>query len=198
MKIMRKLGAVFSAACTLGIVYFGVDTINQAQASQNAIIVEQQRLLTEVEARRFVADVGEEQLQCLARNIFFEARDQDLAGQVAVAWVTLNRVDAARYPDTICGVVQQAQRDSAGNPIRHQCQFSWYCDGLSDRIPNNPIAQRAWEDAQLIAEVVLLDYARGFGSPVEDATMYHADYVDPYWTDDYDRVATIGDHIFYR
>lgn len=198
MKIMRKLGAVFSAACALGIVYFGVDTINQAQASQNAIIVEQQRLLTEVEARRFVADVGEEQLQCLARNIFFEARDQDLAGQVAVAWVTLNRVDAARYPDTICGVVQQARRDSAGNPIRHQCQFSWYCDGLSDRIPNNPIAQRAWEDAQLIAEVVLLDYARGFGSPVEDATMYHADYVNPYWTDDYDQVATIGDHIFYR
>lgn len=198
MKIMRNLGAVLSAACTLGIVYIGADAINQAQAAQNFITLEQERVAIEVEAQRFVSELGEEQLQCLARNIFFEARNQSIAGQVAVAWVTLNRVGAERFPDTICGVVHQANHDSAGNPILHQCQFSWYCDGKSDRIPNNSIAQRAWEDAQLIAEVVLLDYARGRLSPVADATMYHAHYVSPYWADDYELVDVIGDHVFYR
>ena len=198
MKIMRKLGAVFSAACTLGILYVGADAINQAQAAQNYITLEEQRVSVELEAQRFVAELGEDQLRCLAENIFFEARDQSIAGQVAVAWVTLNRVGAERFPDTICGVVRQANRDSAGNIIRHQCQFSWYCDGKSDRIPSNSIAQRAWEDAQLIAEVVLLDYARGRVSPVDDATMYHAHYVSPYWADDYELVGVIGDHIFYR
>jgi spore germination cell wall hydrolase CwlJ-like protein len=198
MKIMRKLGAVFSAACTLGIVYVGASAVTEAKATQNFITMEQHRVAIEVEAQRFVAELGEEQLQCLAKNIFFEARNQSIAGQVAVAWVTLNRVGAERFPDTICGVVHQANRDSAGNPIRHQCQFSWYCDGRSDRIPNNSIAQRAWEDAQLIAEVVLLDYARGRVSPVADATMYHAHYVSPYWAEDYELVDVIGDHIFYR
>lgn len=198
MKIMRNLGAVFSAACTLGIVYVGLDAVTQAQAAQNFITLEEQRVSVELEAQRFVTELGEEQLQCLAENIFFEARDQSIAGQVAVAWVTLNRVDAERFPDTVCGVVRQANRDNAGNIIRHQCQFSWYCDGRSDRIPDNSIARRAWENAQLIAEVVLLDYARGNSSPVDDATMYHADYVTPYWADDYDQVATIGVHIFYR
>jgi spore germination cell wall hydrolase CwlJ-like protein len=198
MKILRNLGAVFSAVCTLGIVYVGVDSINQAKAAQNMITLEDQRVRIELEARRFVDDLGHEQLQCLAQNIFFEARNQSIAGQIAVAWVTLNRLDAERFPSTICDVVRQANRDANGNPIRHQCQFSWYCDGLSDRIPNNPIAQRAWEDAQLIAEVVLLDYARGGKSPVDDATMYHADYVEPYWAADYDQIAIIGEHIFYR
>ena len=198
MKILRKLGAVFSAACTLSIVYIGVDAINQAKAAQNFITLEEQRVSVELEAQRFVAELGDEQLQCLAKNIFFEARNQSIAGQVAVAWVTLNRVGAERFPDTICGVVHQANRDSAGNPIRHQCQFSWYCDGRSDRIPNNSVAQRAWENAQLIAEVVLLDYARGRISPVADATMYHAQYVEPYWAEDYELVDVIGDHVFYR
>lgn len=206
---MRRLGAVFSAVCTLGIVYFSIDVINQAKAAQNAIMLEEQRVAiettleeqrvaTEIEAQRFVASVGDDQLLCLAQNIFFEARNQDIAGQVAVAWVTLNRVNTEQYPDSICGVVRQANLDSNGKPIRNQCQFSWYCDGRSDRIPDNPVAQRAWEDAQLIAEVVLLDYARGINSPVDDAIMYHADYVDPYWAPAYSQVATIGDHIFYR
>ena len=198
MKILRNLGAVFSAACTLGILYVGADAINQAQAAQNFITLEEQRVNAAVEAQRFVSDLGEDQLQCLAKNIFFESRNQSIAGQVAVAWVTLNRVDAERFPDTICGVVHQANRDSAGNIIRHQCQFSWYCDGRSDRIPSNPISQRLWENAQLIAEVVLLDYARGRVSPVADATMYHAHYVSPYWAEDYELVGVIGDHIFYR
>lgn len=205
MKLMRKFGVVLSAATTLYMVYVGASAISQEKAAelevlqtQNAITLAGQRATVEVAAQQYLADLGADQLQCLAKNIFFEARNQSIAGQVAVAWVTLNRVDSTRYPNTICRVVQQANRDSNGNPIRNRCQFSWYCDGKSDVIPSNAIAQRAWEQSQLIAQVVLLDYARGHASPVEDATMYHADYVMPYWADDYSLVAVIDQHIFYR
>lgn len=160
--------------------------------------LETDRLEVEIEAQRALLSISNNDKQCLAQNIFFEARNQDVLGQVAIAWVTLNRVGNSGYPGTICGVVTQANRDSSGNPIRDQCQFSWYCDGKSDAIPNNPVSQRAWEDAQLIAEVVLLDWARGKAGPVGDSIMYHADYVQPYWASSHEVVTQIGDHIFYR
>jgi spore germination cell wall hydrolase CwlJ-like protein len=152
----------------------------------------------EARAEEKLAQIEDNDKNCLAKNIFFEARDQETEGRVAVAWVTLNRMESSRYPTTICAVVEQGHRDSNGNPIRNKCQFSWYCDGKSDNIPDNVIAQRAWSDAQLIAEVVLLDWARGKRGPVFGATMYHADYVNPYWSDSYQRVAQIDTHIFYK
>lgn len=152
----------------------------------------------EAHAQERVRGISVEDRECLAKNIFFEARNQSVLGQVSVAWVTLNRMESERFPNTICEVVKQGHQDSAGNMIRHQCQFSWYCDGRSDRIPSNAVAQRAWEDAQLVAEVVLLDWARDEASPVENATMYHANYVDPYWSTSYNRVTQIDDHIFYE
>lgn len=154
---------------------------------------------TEAQAQQRLSTIGDDQRHCLAQNIFFESRNQSTLGQVAVAWVTLNRMESEQFPDTICGVVRQGRKDADGNMIRNQCQFSWYCDGKSDRIPSNAIAQRAWEDAQLVADVVLLDWAR-WGqkeSPVEDAIFYHADYVSPHWADDFNLVATIDTHIFY-
>ena len=127
-----------------------------------------------------------EQAMCLAKNIYFEARNQSVAGQVAVAWVTMNRVNAKHYPSSICGVVWQNK------------QFSWTHDGLPDRPGRNVLEQRAWEDAGLIADVVLLDWAHGHISPVEHATHYHADYVKPYWASSYTRVAVVDNHIFYQ
>lgn len=154
--------------------------------------------VAEVRANEMLGRFTEEDRHCLAQNIFFEARNQTIEGQVAVAWVTLNRYESEEFPSTLCSVVKQARLDAKGNPLRNQCQFSWYCDGKSDRIPKNKVAQRAWEDAQLIARVVLLDWARGKTSPVKEATMYHADYVKPYWAKNFDQVATVGDHIFYE
>jgi spore germination cell wall hydrolase CwlJ-like protein len=107
-------------------------------------------------------------------------------------------MENSSYPTSICEVVKQGRKNADGSMVRHQCQFSWYCDGKSDKVPNNAISQRAWEDAGWVAEVVLLDWARNNTSPVKDATMYHADYVDPYWTSSYDRVTQIDSHIFYR
>jgi len=154
---------------------------------------------TEAQAQQRLNTVTNEDRHCLAQNIFFEARNQSTLGQVAVAWVTINRMESERFPDTICGVVKQGLKDANGNMIRHKCQFSWYCDGKSDRIPNNIVAQRAWEDAQLVADVVLLDWAR-WGeseSPVENATFYHADYVNPNWANSFTEVTTVDRHIFY-
>ena len=74
--------------------------------------------------------------ECLAENIYFEARNQGFAGWVAVAQVTLNRVRDDRFPNTICEVVKQGLTYESGFPIRDKCQFSWYCDGKSDTILN--------------------------------------------------------------
>jgi spore germination cell wall hydrolase CwlJ-like protein len=154
---------------------------------------------TEAQAQERLRAMSDEQRHCLAQNIFWEARNQSTLGQVSVAWVTLNRMESKQFPNTICEVVKQGRQDSNGRMIRNQCQFSWYCDGKSDRIPNNVVAQAAWEDAQLIADVVLLDWAR-WGqreSPVENATFYHADYVNPYWAASFNEVVTVDNHIFY-
>lgn len=150
--------------------------------------------------KKQISKITNNDLHCLQQNIFFEARNQTVKGQVAVAWVTLNRLDDTRYPNTICGVVKQANRDSNGNIIKHKCQFSWYCDGKSDKIPSNKISQNAWKQAGIVAEVVLMDRMSGyiFKDPTKGSTMYHADWVSPYWKAKYDQVAYIEDHVFYK
>lgn len=141
--------------------------------------------------------VQADDLQCLALNIFHEARGESEEAQIAVAHVTLNRVNSSRFPDSICGVVKQARRDSQGRLIRHKCQFSWFCDGKSDEIADNVIEQRAWRRAKRLAETAIAwhevgeDFSHG-------ALFYHADYVSPYWADTFEPVVTIDQHIFYK
>lgn len=123
---------------------------------------------------------------CLTQNIFFEARNQKRKGQEAIAWVTLNRVSDPRYPDTICGVVWDEK------------QFSWTHDGKPDRPSKNVVEQRAWKKAEDIALDVLMQYITDQPDPIDGAIMYHADYVNPYWTEHYAMIDQIGSHIFYR
>lgn len=135
---------------------------------------------------------NKEALHCLALNIYFEARGSNLADRVAVADVVLNRKKDRRYPDTVCGVVQQAQLDSNGQPRMHRCQFSWYCDGK----PDNPKDKDRWEEAKLLAYQILVNGKyRGI---TEGATHYHATYVNPKWAASFQQVGRIGEHIFYR
>lgn len=134
----------------------------------------------------YLAHIDSEEIDCLALNVYFEARNQSLRGQKAVAWVTLNRMYTARYPDTICEVVWQPR------------QFSWTHDGLSDVPGGNVIEDAAWEEAQQVAIDVLAADFENMQDPTRGATHYHADYVNPYWTDSYDKVASIGEHIFYK
>ena len=135
---------------------------------------------------------------CLAKNIYFEAKNQGTAGWAAVASVTLNRVKDTRYPNSICEVVYQGparpswQDPELMIPIRHKCQFSWYCDGKSDVMRNT--SKR--EEIIKFAEYVL---STKFDLDITDgATHYHADYVYPAWAKTKTKTIEIGDHIFYR
>ena len=129
-------------------------------------------------------------LYCLAQNVYHEARGDNLAGKIAVSLVVLNRVESAKFPDTICEVIYQGPTDNRGVPLRDKCQFSWWCDGRSDE----PTNARAWSDALDVAMYVL----EGADDFTEGATHYHAFYVKPYWSDSLHFIGPIGQHIFYR
>ena len=137
------------------------------------------------------------ELDCLARNIYWEARSEPVEGMIAVAQVTLNRVAHNSFPDDICDVVYQGPTKASWKdksvyyPVKHRCQFSWYCDGKSDRISsvNQTIFDRCYE----VARQVLIEGKRLPG--LKQAVFYHADYVSPGWR--YPKLAKIGTHIFY-
>jgi len=124
--------------------------------------------------------------RCLAQAIYFEARSEPLAGWEAVADVVINRALSPTYPGSICGVVFQGQYR------RHKCQFSFACDGLSDR----PKQRVLWRKALRIAGNKLVNVRAG--PATARATHYHADYVDPYWNRSMVKLAKIGRHIFYN
>lgn len=134
---------------------------------------------------RPVTELLEPELDCLALNIYWEARSESLLGQTAVAAVTLNRVAAPAFPDTVCEVVFQGEERG-----RHLCQFSWRCDGRSDE-PRNPIA---WEEARRLARTALSD---GVADPTGGALWYHAAHVLPRWAGQMTLHARIGHHLFY-
>jgi spore germination cell wall hydrolase CwlJ-like protein len=135
----------------------------------------------------------EQDIHCLALNIYFEARGDSVTGQRAVAWVTLNRVKSADFPNTVCEVVYQAKLDKAGKPKLNQCQFSWFCDGKADK----PIDEELWQQAKSIAEYIIRRYQYDT-DPTEGATFYHADYVKPSWSRSFERTVRIDNHIFYK
>ena len=125
------------------------------------------------------------QTYCLAQAVYFEARSEPLSGQLAVAQVVLNRVKSPAYPDTVCGVVFQNQN------WRHRCQFSFACDGLSDKPYNRP----AWAVSATIAEIAK---RRAWDDLTHNATHYHADYVQPRWRLALTSTVRHGRHLFYR
>jgi spore germination cell wall hydrolase CwlJ-like protein len=130
--------------------------------------------------------VRERQLGCLARNIYYEAGREPFEGKVAVAQVTLNRVESGKFPDDVCKTIYQK------NVVYEKviCQFSWACDRDAGRPPNND----SYVESMEVAKKVLLE---DFRLPVlREAMYYHADYVNPGWRKE--RVAKIGHHIFYK
>ena len=138
-------------------------------------------------------------IECLALNMYHEARDQGTAGILAVSAVVLNRVKDKRFPNTICEVVFQGpvreswKRNGTYFPIKNKCQFSWYCDGKSDNPHNEEQYQRLLE----ISEMML--YHAGPPLDITDgALFYHADHITPGWAKTKQRTTEIGDHIFYR
>jgi spore germination cell wall hydrolase CwlJ-like protein len=123
------------------------------------------------------------QVDCLAENIYFEAAHEPETGRIAVALVTLNRVQDPRYPKDICSVVKQR--------VKSTCQFSWFCES-GKRVSNS----QAYREAQRIAIFVYANYER-ITDVTHGALFYHADYVNPRWRG-LERTTVIGRHIFYR
>ena len=128
---------------------------------------------------------GGPQWKCLSEALYFEARGEDLWGQMAVAEVILNRAESARFPDSVCTVV----RDGTGR--RNRCQFSYYCDGKVEAIGE----PAAYERIKKIAAMMIEGRARVLTG---GAVFYHTDAVTPSWMHAMVQTAVIGDHIFYR
>lgn len=130
---------------------------------------------------------AETELNCLAMNIYHEARGEPLEGQFAVAYVTMNRVVSSRYPSSVCSVVWQHK------------QFSWTHDGKSDR-PREP---EAWQHSMTLAKHIynnyhkLMDLSQGASDLSQGALFYYAyEQVNPYWAKEKKTTAKIGAHIF--
>ncbi len=123
-------------------------------------------------------------IECLATVALYEAGD-DRDGQRAVMQVVLNRVQAAGFPKTVCGVVYQGSKRATG------CQFSFSCDGSAVRRPERD----GWEQARRMARRAL--DGRVY-APVGRATHYHTDWMVPYWRDSLVKVARVNTHLFYR
>jgi len=124
------------------------------------------------------ADTPDEESECLARAVYWESKGEPLGGQLAVAEVIINRAQSGRFASTICGVVRQ------------RGQFSFVRGG---HIPAAPQGSRDWRTAVAIAWIARQDLADG---AAPRALFFHARSARPGWR--LTRVASVGNHIFYR
>jgi spore germination cell wall hydrolase CwlJ-like protein len=127
-------------------------------------------------------------LQCLAENVYFEARGEPLAGQYAVAEVTLNRTHARNFPHSICQVVHESRWDASRR--RFVADFSW-----TELRALSPEDGAAWKQAMAVASAAYDDL---HAPVVPGALFYHATNIQPGWSKSRRIVATIGNHVFYR
>ena len=221
INILSKIfnAVTFLLLVTFATVAFGIGKTNSQSFQQYMDEMIAQTLIQtsgSTEFRKFPIENDELELlrklhkdtiNCMALNIYHEAKNQSVTGQIAVGLVVINRVKDNRFPSTICDVIMQGPiRESLKTkqnpdlsdeermyyPIRNRCQFSWYCDGKDDT-PREPTA---WELATHIAEKLL--FSRQYAGMLDGATHYHADYVNPAWRLDMTRISKVDDHIFYR
>ena len=125
------------------------------------------------------------EIACLALTIYHEARGEPEQGKLAVGHVVMNRTRDGRFPDGVCDVVQE------GGEQRHRCQFSWWCDGLSDRPRDKAALRQSLRLAQAVYHGCLPDPTRG-------ALWYHSTAVKPAWSGTSGPAKKIGRHVFYR
>ena len=129
------------------------------------------------------ASLKQEQ-HCLALALYWEARGEGRRGMLAVGWTILNRVHSQDFPGTPCGVVRQGGEQPP-------CQFSFWCDGRSDR----PRERHSWNRAQVISAELLL---KPPPDPTGGSLFFHTVSVRPSWMRAQTRTVQIGSHVFYR
>jgi len=135
-------------------------------------------------ARPAEADDGR-QIACLALTIYYEARGESERGQLAVGHVVMNRTRSVLFPANVCDVVRE------GGSQLHRCQFSWWCDGRSDR----PKDQAALRESLSLAEEIYHGCTR---DPTAGALWYHSTAVKPSWSRSFGPGKRIDRHVFYR
>ena len=137
------------------------------------------------------AEVGpkfNQELNCLAENIYYEAGGESFEGKLAVAQVTMNRVSSGKFKSSVCGVVKQ--KDVINGSI--VCQFSWFCSVAQNMARN----KYQWEESLVVARKALTEPVAHDILHNQNALYYHATYVKPGWNKPV--VTKIGNHIFYR
>jgi spore germination cell wall hydrolase CwlJ-like protein len=151
------------------------------------VVVDKLDKYAPTESSQITTAMRERQLACLSKNIYYEAGSEPFEGKVAVAQVTLNRVNSGQFPNDVCKTIYQK------NVFYEKvvCQFSWACDRDSGaRPPNNA----NFRESQEVAKKVLLEEFRL--PSLKDAMYYHADYINPGWKRE--KITKIGHHIFYK
>jgi spore germination cell wall hydrolase CwlJ-like protein len=144
--------------------------------------------------------INYDEAYCMAQNIYYEAKSEDVRGQYAVAHATLNRVNDPRFPKTVCEVVKQVGKTPSG---KKACAFSWYCDGKSDEVPvrkqngePNKVVEKQFETASKIAILTLSGKSE---DNTNGATHFHNPYISkPQWIHNLTRTLRIGNHDFYK
>jgi len=136
------------------------------------------RTLAQLVADYSATETSDEETECLARAVYYESKGEPLSGQLTVAEVIINRAESGRFASTLCGVVRQ------------RGQFSFVRGGV---IPVPPRASRDWRTAVAIAQIATRELADG---AAPRALFFHARHVSPGWRRT--RVATVGNHVFYR
>lgn len=129
-----------------------------------------------------VFDRVEQEINCLAQNIYYEARGESHKGKIAVGFVTLNRVKSDGYPDSVCGVVTQKHKKT--------CQFSWFCN---KRLPK--MKEELYDDIRVLAEKIYFGELKDITG---GATHFHSVSIQPIWANTKRVTAKIGNHLFYR
>lgn len=177
--MIRYLTAFVIGSICMAVLVVNLDFFNQSPAKEiGAEITSIEELIDIV--------VSEEELECLAKTIYFEARGSTLAGKLAVGLVVINRANSKEFPNTICKVVTQGKVSKTSVP----CQFNWYCDGKSD-IPTD---KKEWEECLKVANIILTQNVFDF---TDGATSFHNGTVKPKFNG-LKKVAQIDGHTFYK
>ena len=184
---LKPNDSVFAAITAKTLKVFGLSLVLWAVAQ---VCIQKLEYLKQnsvgLDANYVTAAEKTKQLECLTRNIYWEAASEPFEGKVGVAQVTLNRVESGKFASSVCGVVYQK------NVFYEKvvCQFSWYCENASKI---RPIHKEMWKESEEVAKKVLLE---NFRLPsLKNALYYHADYVNPGWQKP--KIDKIGRHIFY-
>lgn len=151
--------------------------VANAYAESNSVLEEQ------------VGQMFKEEVQCLAENIYYESARESFEGKLAVAQVTLNRVNSGKFPSTVCGVVKQ-KSVIQGVMV---CQFSWFCNKAYTNLVRNSYQ---WDESVIVAKKALTSAVAHDKLYEQKAMYYHANYVNPGWK--LQKVGQIGNHIFYK